>query len=299
MNQSNQSMTAQSMPFSVAVNTPSMQRLIYNALGDPERSRRFTASIVSAVSVNPALQSCDRNTVISGALLGESLNLSPSPQLGQYYLVPFKNSKKGCSDAQFVLGYKGYLQLAMRSGQYKNINVTVIKQGEYLGRDRETGEPRFSFVEDDDKWESLPTIGYMACFEYLNNFRKVLYWSKEKVMSHADRYSPSFSRKAYENILAGKIPQSEMWKYSSFWYKDFDAMAKKTMLRQLISKWGIMSIDLSTGFDADGKTIAADDSGNLVPEEEPVRQDALPETIAQETQPSAQSEPRKIDLNAL
>lgn len=298
MTTSNQ-MVQQKMPFSVAVNTPSMQKLIANALHDPARCARFTASIVSAVSVNQALQNCDRNTVISGALLGESLNLSPSPQLGQYYLVPFNNKKKGMQDAQFVLGYKGYVQLALRSGQYKSINVEIVKQGEYKGRDPMTGDPRFQFLEDDDEWERLPVIGYMASFEYLNGFRKVLYWSKEKMMNHADRYSAAFSRKAYENLIAGNIPQGEMWKYSSFWYKDFDSMAKKTMLRQLISKWGIMSTDMQSAYESDSRVIEETESGQLVPqvEEEPPQQIEEPQAAAQI--PAQPAEPKQIDLSSL
>lgn len=300
MTTSNQ-MVQQKMPFSVAVNTPSMQKLIANALHDQARCARFTASIVSAVSVNQALQNCDRNTVISGALLGESLNLSPSPQLGQYYLVPFNNKKKGIQDAQFVLGYKGYVQLALRSGQYKSINVEIVKQGEYKGRDPMTGDPRFQFLEDDDEWERLPVIGYMASFEYLNGFRKVLYWSKEKMMNHADRYSAAFSRKAYENLISGNIPQGEMWKYSSFWYKDFDSMAKKTMLRQLISKWGIMSVDMQVAYESDSRVIDETESGQLVPqvEEESPQQVEQPQAEqAVEVQPAA-AEPKKIDLSSL
>lgn len=298
MTTSNQ-MVQQKMPFSVAVNTPSMQKLIANALHDPARCARFTASIVSAVSVNQALQNCDRNTVISGALLGESLNLSPSPQLGQYYLVPFNNKKKGIQDAQFVLGYKGYVQLALRSGQYKSINVEIVKQGEYKGRDPMTGDPRFQFLEDDDEWERLPVIGYMASFEYLNGFRKVLYWSKEKMMNHADRYSAAFSRKAYENLMAGNIPQGDMWKYSSFWYKDFDSMAKKTMLRQLISKWGIMSTDIQSAYESDSCVIEETESGQLVPqvEEESPQQIEDPQAAAQI--PAQPAEPKQIDLSSL
>lgn len=300
MTTSNQ-MVQQKMPFSVAVNTPSMQKLIANALHDPARCARFTASIVSAVSVNQALQNCDRNTVISGALLGESLNLSPSPQLGQYYLVPFNNKKKGMQDAQFVLGYKGYVQLALRSGQYKSINVEIVKQGEYKGRDPMTGDPRFQFLEDDDEWERLPVIGYMASFEYLNGFRKVLYWSKEKMMNHADRYSAAFSRKAYENLISGNIPQGEMWKYSSFWYKDFDSMAKKTMLRQLISKWGIMSVDMQVAYESDSRVIDETESGQLVPqveEESPQQIEQSQAEQAVEAQTAA-AEPKKIDLSSL
>ena len=267
----NNQLQAQQKPkFSVAITTKGYQSLIANTLRDPARVRRFTASITSAVAVNPALQECDAGTILAGALLGESLNLSPSPQLGQYYLVPFKNRKANKIDAQFVLGYKGYIQLALRSGQYADLDVTEIKHGEYLGKDSMTGKPKFQFIEDDDRRDALPTVGYMAYFEYMNGFRKVLYWSKEKMMNHADTYSKAFSRQKYEELLAGKIPESEMWKYSSFWYKSFDDMAKKTMLRQLISRWGVMSIEMAKAFESDNTVSMVDGNGEIVTEPEPM-----------------------------
>lgn len=302
---------AQKPKFSVAINTQGYQNLINNTLRDQDRARRFTASITSAVAVNPALQECDAGTILAGALLGESLNLSPSPQLGQYYLVPFKNKRQNTSTAQFVLGYKGYVQLALRSGQYKDLDVMVIKQGEYQGKDPETGKARFKFIEDDDQRDALPTVGYMAYFEYMNGFRKVLYWSKEKMMNHADTYSPAFSRKGYENLLAGNVQQSEMWKYSSFWYKNFDDMAKKTMLRQLISRWGVMSIDMQTAFEHDD-TITHDNDGQLIAERVTSAKDVsldasaqpAPQLEQQQTEQAvetatATAEPMQIDLSSL
>lgn len=310
MTTSNQQL-AQKPKFSVMITTQSYQNLINNTLRDPDRARSFTASITSAVAVNPALQECDAGTILAGALLGESLKLSPSPQLGQYYLVPFKNKRQQTVTAQFVLGYKGYIQLALRSGQYKDLDVMVIKQGEYSGKDPETGKARFKFIEDDDVRDALPTVGYMAFFEYLNGFRKVIYWSKEKMITHADTYSPSFSRKGYEDLLAGKVPQSEMWRYSSFWYKNFDDMAKKTMLRQLISRWGVMSVDMQTALEHDD-TITHDNDGQLIAERiasaKDVRLEAVTQPVPQIEQPQAEqaveaqtaaAEPKKIDLSSL
>lgn len=310
MTTSNQQL-AQKPKFSVMITTQSYQNLINNTLRDPDRARSFTASITSAVAVNPALQECDAGTILAGALLGESLKLSPSPQLGQYYLVPFKNKRQQTVTAQFVLGYKGYIQLALRSGQYKDLDVMVIKQGEYSGKDPETGKARFKFIEDDDVRDALQTVGYMAFFEYLNGFRKVIYWSKEKMMTHADTYSPSFSRKGYEDLLAGKVPQSEMWRYSSFWYKNFDDMAKKTMLRQLISRWGVMSVDMQTALEHDD-TITHDNDGQLIAERiasaKDVRLEAVTQPVPQIEQPQAEqaveaqtaaAEPKKIDLSSL
>lgn len=304
----------QKQRFSVAITTDTYKNMINNTLGDPERSRRFVASITSAVAVNPALQECTPATILAGALLGESLNLSPSPQLGQYYLVPFETRLKDSNGktmwarnadgsiqkdangrqiavtekrAQFVLGFKGYLQLAIRSGQYKDIDVMVIREGEYLGKDSETGRPLFRFLEDDD--ESRPVVGYFAFFEYLNGFKKTMYWSKQKMMNHADQYSPAFSAEAYQKIQEGKIPDADMWKYSSFWYKNFDEMAKKTMLRQLISRWGIMSIEMQQGFVQDSKFVQIE-NGEFVtvdePEPDPIPQAAEPEPAQKPGQPA-------------
>lgn len=264
--------------FSQAMQTEKYKKLINNTLGDPVRAARFAANITSAVAVNPTLQECDAGTILAGALLGESLLLQPSPQLGQFYLVPFESKAKrdrqgnvikpACLKAQFVLGYKGYIQLALRTGQYKRLNVLEVKSGELGGWD--PFEERFHemhFIEDFEKRAAMPTVGYIARFEYINGFQKTLYWTADQMMSHADKYSPAFSAAAYKKLLNGEIPQNELWKYSSFWYKDFDGMAKKTMLRQLISKWGIMTAEMTMAYERDGHVMMPDTaSGDLLPE---------------------------------
>lgn len=235
-----------------------------NAMVGGKDGQRFISAVISAVSVNPGLTECDHATILSAALLGESLKLSPSPQLGQYYLVPFNDKKRGTKVAQFQLGYKGYIQLAIRSGYYKKLNVLAIKEGELIRFDALNEEIEVKLIENDTEREAAKTIGYYAMFEYTNGFRKAMYWSREKMMAHADKYSMAFSATKYQDLLDGKIPQSEMWKYSSFWYKDFDGMAYKTMLRQLISKWGIMSIELQTAMDKDMSAIHDDGSVDYV-----------------------------------
>lgn len=265
---SNLTSIQQKPKFSVAITTKGYQNLINNTLGDPQRARRFVSSITSAVAVNPALQDCDAGTILAGALLGESLNLSPSPRLGQYYLVPFNDRKSGTKKAQFILGYKGYIQLALRSGSYADLDVMEIKQGEYLGKDAMTGKPKFNFIEDDEMRDELPTIGYMAFFEYLNGFRKTVYWSKDKMMSHADKYSPAFSKDGYQKLQNGEIAEKDMWKYSSFWYKDFDDMAKKTLLRHIISRWGVMSIEMQTAFERDSSVSEIGARGDIITTED-------------------------------
>ena len=196
--------------------------------------QRFITSIVSAVNTNSELQECTNQSILSTALLGQALELSPSPQLGHFYFVPFKDKEKG-KVAQFILGYKGMIQLAIRSGQYKKINVLAIKEGELINYDPLNEEIEVELIDDEEKREKANTIGYYAMFELTNGFRKTLYWSRAKMESHAERFSPGYrAKKGY-----------------TFWEKDFDSMAFKTMLRQLISKWGIMSIELQKGFEAD------------------------------------------------
>ena len=228
--------------FSVAIQSDMYKRLINNTLGDEDRAKRFIAAISSAVATNSDLKECDAGTILSGALLGESLNLSPSPQLGQYYLVPFNNNKKGVKEAQFQLGYKGYVQLALRSGYYKKLNVLAIKKGELKKFDPLNEEIEVELIEDDIQREATETIGYYAMFEYLNGFRKAMYWSKTKMEKHALKYSKGYQAK----------------KGYTFWEKDFDGMAYKTMLRQLISKWGIMSLEMQNAFEKDMASIQTD-----------------------------------------
>ena len=106
-----------------------------NSIVGGKNGARFISSIVSAVQTTPALQECSNQSILSAALLGQALNLSPSPQLGQFYMVPYENRKTGCKEAQFQLGYKGYIQLAVRSGYYKKLNVMAIKEGELIRYD--------------------------------------------------------------------------------------------------------------------------------------------------------------------
>lgn len=219
---------------------------INNVIGG-ENGQRFISSIVSAVNNNHQLAECSNQSILSGALLGESLKLSPSPQLGQYYLVPFNDKSKG-KVAQFQLGYKGYIQLAIRSGQYKKLNVLAIKEGELIKFNPLNEEIEVNLIEDEEEREKAPTTGYYAFFEYINGFRKAIYWSKAKMEAHALKYSAGYrAKKGY-----------------TFWEKDFDAMAYKTMLRQLISKWGIMSIDMQSAIDADMSVINEDGTKDYV-----------------------------------
>lgn len=280
--QTNQKMTApvevlEKPKFSVAVRTPGYQDLILSTLGDPEVARRFTAAIVSAVAINPALAACTPASVLAGALVGESLKLSPNPTVGHYYLVPRKSKAKydketnklieaECMKASYQTGYKGYIQLGLRSSQYKGINAIEVKQGELVSYNPFTEELRVNPIMDFEKRQTAPTIGYYVYFELVNGFRKSMYWSIEQMMRHANHYSDAFSSKDYAAIKAGKVDAKDLWKFSSNWYKDFDMMGRKTMIRQLIPVYGPMSIEMQTAYDMDEHVIAIENGRNLVPE---------------------------------
>lgn len=230
--------------------------------------QRFITSIISAVTVNPNLAECDYSTILSSAMLGEALKLSPSPQLGQYYMVPFDDNKTGRKVATFVLGYKGYIQLAEKSGQYKKLNVLAIKEGELIRYDPLNEEIEVNLIDDDVIRENTPTMGYYAMFEYCNGFRKTLYWSKEKMEAHALKYSKGYAADKKKNTS---------W---TFWSKDFDGMAYKTMLRQIISKWGIMSIEMQQAYEGDSALI---------------HDDGTPEYVDNAPSPAENIKPKRVD----
>lgn len=266
----------QRMGISAYLTNDAVKNQINNIIGGKD-GQRFISSIVSAVNNNPALQECTNQSILSGALLGESLKLSPSPQLGQYYLVPFNDKDRG-KVAQFQLGYKGYIQLAIRSGQYKKLNVLAIKEGELVKFDALNEEIEVNLIQDEELREKAPTIGYYAMFEYTNGFRKSIYWSKAKMEQHALKYSKGYQAK----------------KGYTFWEKDFDGMAFKTMLRQLISKWGIMSIEMQSAIDADMAVINEDGSKVYV-DNEP--ETDFVETKAEEVKPVIDDVPKPSEAD--
>ena len=256
---------AKKIHFSALIKNDTVQKNLLSTLGDAARTKTFTASLISAVNTNKDLRECEGMSIISAALLGESLNLSPSPQLGHYYMVPFNNTDKetGIKSkvATFQLGWKGYYQLALRSGQYRNLDAVAIKEGELKSFNPITGEIELNPISDPVAREKAKTVGYYAFFELINGFKKAMYWPKEKMVAHAEKYSMGYrARKGY-----------------TFWEKDFDAMALKTMYRQLISKYGIMSIEMQKAFTND-MTIQ---NGAVSDEAEPVYFDA--EIIDSET----------------
>lgn len=242
----------QKMGMAAYLTQDAVKQQINNIVGG-KNGTRFITSIVSAVQTNPALQECTNQSILSAALLGETLNLSPSPQLSYFYMVPFNDTKRGCKVAQFQIGYKGLIQLAIRSGQYKKINVLSIKKGELEYFDPLNEEIKVKLMVDDwNAREQAETIGYYAMFELTNGFQKSMYWSKEQMENHALTYSQGYKAK----------------KGYTFWERSFDRMAEKTMLKQLLSRWGIMSTELMQAIDADETVINEDGTKNYVETEE-------------------------------
>lgn len=199
-----------------------------------ENSGSFVASIIDLYNNDKYLQACDPKQVVMEALKAASLKLPINKQLGFAWLVPYRDGATGNYVPTFQLGYKGYLQLCMRTGAYRYINADVIFEGELVKHDKLTGEIEInSAARRGDK-----KVGYFAFIETLNGFRKTLYMSTEEVTRHAARFSKAYSSK------------------SSPWTTDFDAMALKTCLRLLLSKYGIMSIEMQRAYVEDNDNLA-------------------------------------------
>lgn len=191
----------------------------------------FMSSIISATKANPSLGDCEPNSVISSAVIAATLNLPIQSNLGFAHIVPYM--KNGVSVAQFQMGYKGFIQLALRTAQYKNINASEVYDGELVKHDRITGDVEL----DTTKKKSDRVIGYVAYFKLINGFEKMLYLTKEQLQAHGSKYSKSYSSK-----------------YGR-WQLDFDSMALKTVIKLLLSKYGILSVDMQTAITVDQSII--------------------------------------------
>lgn len=196
-----------------------------------DRAPQFTTTLMAALNSNKALNNCEPQSVLTAALTAASMDLPINQNLGFAYLIPYKN--KDGDVCQFQMGYKGFIQLAQRSGYYKTINATEVREGEIAKIDRLSGEIEFEWIEDDKEREKAKVVGYVAYFKLLNGFEKSLYWSVEKCKAHATRFSKSF-------------------KYGGgLWKDDFESMAIKTVLKQLISKYGPLNTQLQEAITKD------------------------------------------------
>lgn len=194
-----------------------------------EKAPQYMSSIINLVNGDTNLKNCEQKSVIASCMVAATMDLPIDKNLGYAWIVPYGSSKAGTQKAQFQLGYKGYVQLALRTGQYRSINVIEIHEGELTKWNPLTEE----LVVDFENRKSNAIVGYAGYFELLNGFKKSTYWTKEQITAHKNKYSKS----------------------AFGWNKDFDAMAKKTVLRNMLSKWGILSIEMQTAYQADQGTI--------------------------------------------
>lgn len=224
--------------FSVAIQTNAYQKLINDTLGDEIVAKQFVADISTCVANNPVLQNCEAGSVLSAGLVAQTLKLPLTSSLGFAYLVPYNNK------CQFQIGWKGLVQLAQRSGQFERLGVRPVHKGEYVGQD-EFGEDMFKFSHDYDNEE---TIGYYAYFKLLNGFTKTLYWTKQQCEAHGRKYSRSY----------GNGSSTDNWSNL------FDLMAQKTVMKQLLSKYAPLSVELQKAMIYDQAVVGQDGTPNYV-----------------------------------
>lgn len=204
--------------------SPSVQQQFQNALD--KNSNLFVASLIDLYASDTYLQQCEPSQVVAEALKAATLKLPINKSLGFAYIVPYK--KQGKQIPQFQLGYRGMIQLAMRSGIYKYLNADVVYEGEYRGYSKLTGN-----LDLDGEKKSYIVIGYFAYIESVNGFKKSVFCTRDDMEKHAQKYSKAYSRD------------------SSPWQTEFDQMAIKTMLRRLLSKYGLMTVDMADGMQAE------------------------------------------------
>ena len=202
-------------------NAPAVKAKFQEVLKGKENE--FVASLLSVVTNNNLLVKASNESIMTAAMKAAVLNLPIEPSLGQAYIVPYGR------EAQFQLGYKGLIQLAQRSGKYKSINSGVVYKAQFISYNPLFEELEIDFTQPQDE-----VIGYFAAFKLLNGFEKVTYWTKEQAYAHGKRFSKSFN--------------------NGPWKSDFDTMAQKTLLKQIISKYGPLSIEMEQAIVADNET---------------------------------------------
>ena len=267
-NQSNFTQMAQpkKQTFSMAITAPSTQQMILRSLKNDRMAARFTSTMIGAVSASETLKACDPGTIIAAGLRGEGMGLIYGHG---YYIVPYG------SLAAYLLAYKGYIQLAMSTGYYADIDCVEVREGELEGRSRRTGKPVINLAkyDTDEERETHKVIGYYAYFELKDGTFRYEYWSMDKLLRHADRYSPAFKLEKYNALINGELDAGEQKKLlnGTPWYDvngGQDKMCRKTMIRQLLnSGYAPLSNEVRTYFNEDGDdaVIAAGDGMETEP----------------------------------
>lgn len=227
--------------FNRTITAPQTQEYLLKVLGEKKSS--FVNNLTALVANNNKLQECEPLSVMYAGIKATALDLPLDPNLGFAYVIPYKNNREGKTEAQFQIGYKGFIQLAIRSGQFKTINVAEVKEGELLDEDLVTGEIKFKRVTDRD---DLPTVGYVAFFRLTNGFEKMFYMTREQVETHAKKYSQTYSS------------SKSFIREQSKWTTDFDAMAKKTVLKLLLAKYAPLSVEMRDAIGSDQAVVERD-----------------------------------------
>ncbi len=231
--------TTKQPKFSVAIQSDAYKRMITNTLGDSKVALEFIANISAVVSANPQLQECDAGSIISAGFVASSLKLPLNQTLGFAYVIGYKDYKTGTKKAQFQIGYKGLIQLALRTGQYQKIGCKAVHKGEVQGQD-EFGDEIIKF---DHKFDNEEVVGYYAYFKLLNGAIMTSYKTKEECEKHGRKYSKS---------------------YDKLWTSDFDTMAMKTTLKLLLSKYGILSTEIQMALKYDQAVINKTENGETI-----------------------------------
>lgn len=248
--------------FKALMNTPAMKKKFTDILH--EKSDSFMGSLMTLVGGDNYLSQAEPMTIIASALKAATMDLPIDKNLGYAYVVPFNRSKKvgnkwvKHNEAQFILGYKGYIQLAQRSGQYKALNALAIYDGQLIDWNPLTEEFTFDYkakVSDE-------VIGYVGFFELLNGFKKTVYWTKQEIESHRIKNAKGYDKE----------------KLSGAWVDNYDSMAIKTVLRNMLSKWGLLSVEMQSAITSDEKIFRVDENNDLIEETdlsdmEPLKQD--------------------------
>lgn len=222
------------------LNSGKVQALLKNRLSSDKMKTDFMSSVIEIVTGSPELQQCDPQSILSESLKAASIHLPLNKALGRCYVVPFKN--KGVLTATMIIGYKGYIQLAKNSGKYRNINADVVYEGQITYTNYLTGEIKIDHAPTSDK-----VVGFFAYIEELNGFNKTLFMTIEQIAHYAKTYVPylKFNNKVTEDTIKQKLQNHATHgpEQGIGWMSDSVTMAKKTCLRQLLTKWGNLSIE--------------------------------------------------------
>jgi recombination protein RecT len=234
--------------FNAMLENTRTQEYLTNVLG--EKKQTFVSNMVALVSSNKALSECDPSTIMFSCLKATALSLPLDPSLGLAWVLPYKDNKNNTTVATFQLGAKAYIQLALRTAQYRKINVRDVREGEIVGEDFVSGEMQFKKLEKDRS--KAKVVGYVAMFELINGFSKQLYMSVEELDAHAKRFSQTY-RKGY-----GLWSDKEMR----------PAMMEKTILKRLLSKYGVLSVEMEQAIKSDSAVLGENDAVRYIDNEE-------------------------------